>query len=391
MDMLNETFLKDKGIERMLNSLNKKQLATLAFGMGLFYASLSMGTPAGMAADGMYSQSGYNQQGSGTYTSQPSSGSGMNTSVDASVDANVQSDETMTGASADMNTDAEMGANSNYNEKPMQPGSKPSLWQRIFGRSSAQGYSQRPDASSGTMNSGSSMYGSNSTSSYGSAQGNYGGSMNSDMNTDMNSGMNSGMSSDSTYTAAYGTNGTSSMGMGHQGHDHSMMDYENHFAAISQEWKTAIALTPDQQKKLDTLEKEYKMETDTMQMDIMKMKKDMMNYLTMKDAKQDQVKVKIDEISDAKRDLMKKRVDFYFEVESFLTDSQKTKSREFWASHMASQKGKMGMSQPGMSTSAPTGGSSKTSTMAKPSTSSNAAPALRMHNEELPVNQAFVN
>lgn len=184
-----------------------------------------------------------------------------------------------------------------------------------------------------------------------------------------NHGMHSGMGSDK--------------GMMH----HGGMGHESYFEKVAEDWKATIGLTPEQQKKLNSLEMDYKAETDAMEMEISKLKQDMMSYLGSTNLDEGELNTKIDTLSDAKRDLMKKRVNFYFEVEDFLTKEQVTKSRQFWSSHMSESANKMNH----MSNTGTQGGTMKPMQMQmmKKSSSQESSVNLGFQAQELPINSSF--
>jgi hypothetical protein len=221
----------------------------------------------------------------------------------------------------------------------------PSLWSRMFGRDG--GMSQKT-------------------------------SMSNEMSSN---GSQSGMMN--AQPAKCGTMGMNHQGMMSQGGYGQMdqMEHQKHFEDLAQEWKTTIKLTPDQQKKLMDLETEYKMETDAMEMNVAKLKQDMMMSLGAQNLDEAQLNTKIDVLSDAKRDLMKKRVNFYFEVEDFLTKDQVMKSREFWANHMADASKKM----PSMGVKS----DMNTMPMMKKSMVKESSVNLGFESQQLPMNSTF--
>gem|GEM_PF-4563820 len=109
---------------------------------------------------------------------------------------------------------------------------------------------------------------------------------------------------------------------------------EHGFKQLAMDWEQKLKLTAKQRTDLNTLKMTYDKETSPMEMDVDKMKKELYDFMASSTLRQDKITVMIDELSDAKRDLMKKRVNFYFQVEKILTPTQVTQSRAFWGNHM---------------------------------------------------------
>jgi Spy/CpxP family protein refolding chaperone len=120
------------------------------------------------------------------------------------------------------------------------------------------------------------------------------------------------------------------LGMAHR-HDHHV-----DFHKVAMAWEKTIELTPKQKADIQALKARYIAETNPLEAKAMELKKASMMYLSAEAANQDKLNAMIDDVADAKRDLMKKRVSYHFQMEELLTPEQVTKSRAFWREHMKS-------------------------------------------------------
>lgn len=115
-------------------------------------------------------------------------------------------------------------------------------------------------------------------------------------------------------------------------HDHAKKDEKK--AEMKEDFFKRINATPDQKKKIDALDTQYKAKIDPLEKQMWDKKKSLMSYVSMPNSKKEEALKQEGEVVDLKSQIGQLYIEQAYTQKTYLTPEQQQKASEFYAEKM---------------------------------------------------------
>jgi Spy/CpxP family protein refolding chaperone len=115
-------------------------------------------------------------------------------------------------------------------------------------------------------------------------------------------------------------------------HDHAKKDEKK--AEMKEDFFKHINATPDQKKKIEALDTQYKAKIDPLEKQMWDKKKSLMSYVSMPNSKKEEALKQEGEVVDLKSQIGQLYIEQAYTQKSYLTPEQQQKASEFYSEKM---------------------------------------------------------